>query len=254
MTRHGDEAREKWVRIMGRRVLAHIWLKSFGIPGFIGLFFVAYFLLLYNPLFPITVMPFTALDRWIGFHPWALVAYLSLWIYVSLPPALIGDKRELIFYLWACIGLSLAGMLIFLFWPTATPTPDIDWSRYPGFQFLQSVGLARNACPSLHAAFAVFSGFWLARQLRELRAPLGLHIVNILWCLAILYSTIATRQHVALDIYAGSALGTVAFILHRQFLQRLSPATWCRSGTGGAIPELQRHSSIREKAPIIRER
>ncbi|MGH8162535.1 MAG: phosphatase PAP2 family protein [Gammaproteobacteria bacterium] len=206
-----------------------MWLKTFGIPGFIALFFVAYFLLLDYPLFAVHVMPLTALDHWIGFHPWAFVPYFSLWVYVSVPPTLMGSRRELISYLWAAIGLSLAGMLVYLFCPTATPAPDIDWTRYPTFGFLHSAGLARNACPSLHAAFSVFSGFWIGRQLRAIRAPVFLRALNVLWCLAILYSTIATRQHVALDIYAGGALGVAAFAVHRQFAPGLShgsPSRW----------------------------
>lgn len=198
--------------------MSQLWLKSLGIPGFIALFFVAYFLLLHFPLFPVTVMPVTALDRWIGFHPWAIVFYFSLWVYVCLPPALCASRTALLRYLMAASGLSLVAMLVFLFWPTATPAFQVDWQKYPSFDFLKSVDLARNACPSLHAGFAVFSGLWLMRRLRQLRAPVTIRILNVLWCLAILYSTIATRQHVALDIYAGAILGAGVFVLHRRFL------------------------------------
>ncbi len=197
--------------------MTQLGLKSLGIPGFIALFFVAYFLLLHFPLFPVTVMPITALDRWIGFHPWAIVLYFSLWVYVCLPPTLCASRPALLRYLAAVSVLSLVAMLVFLFWPTATPAFHIDWQRYPSFDFLKSVDLARNACPSLHAGFAVFSGLWLMRQLRQLRAPATVRILNVLWCLAILYSTIATRQHVALDIYAGAILGVAVFVLHRCF-------------------------------------
>ncbi|MGH8224884.1 MAG: phosphatase PAP2 family protein [Gammaproteobacteria bacterium] len=185
-----------------------------------AIFFVAYFLLLKYPLFPVTVMPVTALDRWVVFQPWALVLYASLWIYVSLPPALQSDRRQLLSYLWAAIGLSVAAMLFFLFWPTATPRPDIDWALYPSFSFLKSVDRARNACPSLHVAFAVFSAFWLNRLLREMGARAIVRILNVIWCLGILYSTLATRQHVAIDLYAGAVLGAVAFALHMKFLPR----------------------------------
>ncbi len=206
-----------WLREAGRRTTSQLWLKAVGIPGFIALFFVAYFLLLDYPLFAVHVMPLTALDRWIGFQPWAFIPYFSLWVYVSLPPTLIAGRRELMSYLGAAAGLSLAAMLVYLFCPTATPAPGIDWAHYPAFEFLHSAGLARNACPSLHAAFTVFSAFWIGCLLREMRAPALLHAVNVLWCLLILYSTIATRQHVALDIYAGVALGFAGYAAHRWF-------------------------------------
>ena len=58
----------------------------------IGAFLVAYFWLLRNPLFPVTMMPLTALDRWVGFEPQALPLYLSLWFYVSIAPALLQES------------------------------------------------------------------------------------------------------------------------------------------------------------------
>jgi membrane-associated phospholipid phosphatase len=208
------------LRQAGGRARSNFWLKAFGIPGAIALFFVGYLLLQHFPLFPVTVMPVTALDRWIGFHPWSLVLYFSLWIYISLPPVLLVEKRGLASYLEAAVGLSLVGFLIFLFWPTARPDFAINWANYPGFGFLKTVDLARNACPSLHAAFAIFSALWLGRQLRVIKAPVIVQILSGLWCLGILYSTIATRQHVALDIYAGGALGALAFVVHWQFFSK----------------------------------
>lgn len=234
-----DDSQDGWPREAGRRITAQLWLKSLGIPGFIALFFVAYFLLLHFPLFPVTVMPATALDRWIGFHPWAIVLYFSLWVYVCLPPALCDSRATLLSCLSAASGLSLVAMLVFLFWPTATPAFQIDWSRYPSFDFLKSADLARNACPSLHAGFAVFSGLWLARELRVLRAPAVMQVVNVVWCLAILYSTIATRQHVALDIYAGSGLGAAVFAVHRGIALRF-PARGRRAKMPLNIPHSAR--------------
>ncbi|MDN5864714.1 MAG: phosphatase PAP2 family protein [Gammaproteobacteria bacterium] len=228
-----NAVRTGWLREARRRITTRFWLKTFGIPGFITLFLGAYFLLLYFPLFPVTVMPETALDRWIGFHPWAIVLYFSLWAYVSVPPALCDGLHSLLRYMYGAIGLGLAGMLVFLFWPTATPEFGIDWTRYPSFDFLKSVDLARNAFPSLHAAFAVFSGLWIGRQLREIQAPWMLGGVNVLWCLAILYATIATRQHVTLDTCAGILLGAVAFILHRQLPARRRPGLGRTQGARG---------------------
>ena len=42
------------------------------------------------------VMPVIWLDRLIGFQPQALPIYLSMWVYVSLPPALLSTRRELV--------------------------------------------------------------------------------------------------------------------------------------------------------------
>jgi len=79
---------------------------------------------------------------------------------------------------------------------------------------LQRIDLNGNACPSLHVSFAIFSGVWLDSILREIRAPGLVRLLNWLWCAGIVYSTLATRQHVALDVYAGTVLGVVVALLH----------------------------------------
>jgi membrane-associated phospholipid phosphatase len=181
-------------------------------------FFVVYFWLLRHPLFPVTVMPLTAVDRFIGFHPEALPLYLSLWFYVSLAPSLLIKPRELWSYGLAAIALSVIGLGIFLFWPTAVPKPEIDWTQYPGFTFLNSVDASGNACPSLHVAFAVFTAFWFERLLREMNAGRTLRILNWVWALGIVYSTVAIGQHVVLDALAGILLGAAVAFAHLRIL------------------------------------
>lgn len=79
---------------------------------------------------------------------------------------------------------------------------------------MKSVDVAGNACPSLHAAFCVFAAAVLHAQLGNLKAPAWLTAANVLWCLGILGSTVATRQHVALDAIAGAALGGAAAVAY----------------------------------------
>ena len=69
-------------------------------------------------------------------------------------------------------------------------------------------------------AFAVFTAVWFARILRELGASRLILAVNWLWCAGILYSTIATRQHVFLDVLAGAGLGLVVAVGHLWLLRR----------------------------------
>ena len=212
-----------WLRQTGSRILVFWPVKMIGTTLGMTAFFVVYFWLLRHPFFPVTLMPLTAVDRLVGFFPAALPLYLSLWVYVSLVPALLVSRRELVSYGLAWVALSVAGLGIFLFWPTAVPRPEVDWSQHPSFAFLQSVDAAGNACPSLHVAFAVFSAVWFERLLRQIDAGLCARAINWLWCLSILYSTVAIRQHVALDVLAGITLGGVVAALHLRWL-RTSPA------------------------------
>ena len=202
-----------WYRQAAAAIPRHLYLKSIGTPLFIGLFFGAYLYLLKNPVYPITVMPIILLDRLVGFQPLALPLYLSLWVYVSLPPALLATRRELYGYAMAMAGTCLAGLIVFCFWPTVVPAANIDWVQYPDVSFLKSIDASGNACPSLHVATAVFSGIWLHHLLRRFGAPLWVLSFNWVWCTGIVYSTLATRQHVAVDVLAGLVLGVLAAYL-----------------------------------------
>ncbi len=188
-------------------------------------FFVAYFHLLNHPVRPVTVMPITAFDRWIPFLPASLPAYLSLWVYVSLPPSLIVERRELERY-GLVIGLvCLSGLACFLLWPTAVPRSPLDWQGFPGSAILQGIDKAGNACPSLHVATAAFSAVWMHRILAQMGVgPLG-RSLNVVWAVAIVLSTITTRQHVFLDLLAGTGLGLVGAALLAAWQRRVDSAT-----------------------------
>jgi membrane-associated phospholipid phosphatase len=191
-------------------MLMHVPLKAIGTPLFIALFFGAYFYVLKHPAYPTTLMPMTVLDHLIPFQPLAFYIYVSLWVYVSLPPGLLALRRELYGYAAAMAVMCLVGLGVFYFWPTAVPPAEIDWARYPDMEFLKNLDAAGNACPSLHVATAVFSGLWLHRLLRRFGAPWWMLLINGGWCAGIVYSTLAVRQHVAVDVLAGLALGVLA--------------------------------------------
>ncbi|MBP8168832.1 MAG: phosphatase PAP2 family protein [Azonexus sp.] len=185
----------------------HPYLKAIGTTVFITLFFNAYFYLLKNPAYPITVMPFIWFDHLIGFQPLALPFYLSMWVYVSLPPALLATRRELYLYGVSIAATCLAGLIAFYFWPTSVPAANIDWTLHPEMGFLKSIDASGNACPSLHVATAVFSAVWLHHLLRRLGESPWMQVVNWTWCIGIVYSTLATHQHVFLDVLGGLVLG-----------------------------------------------
>jgi membrane-associated phospholipid phosphatase len=205
-----EETPTAWYRQVAAVFFRHGYLKGVGTTVFITLFFNLYFYFLKNPAFPITVMPLTWLDHQIELQPLALPIYLSMWVYVSLAPALLATRRELGFYALAIAATCLAGLLTFYFWPTTVPAALVDWTRYPELDFLKTIDASGNACPSLHVAAAVFSGIWLHHLLRRYGGPLWILSLNWAWCIGIVYSTMAIRQHVALDVLGGLLLGLPA--------------------------------------------
>ena len=99
------------------------------------------------------------------------------------------------------------------------PQSGVDWSLHPEFSFLKAADASGNACPSLHVAFAVFTAIWLGHLLRQMRIGRLIRAISWLWCLGILYSTIATRQHVSLDVLAGAILGAAVAGVHLRLLR-----------------------------------
>lgn len=197
-----------WHQELLRRVRQRFWLKFTGISAFMWLFFVGYFHVLRHPVRPVTEMPLTLLDEWVSFQPTALVAYVSLWLYVGIPAGLMPSLRQLVAYgLW--VGAVCAvGLASFYAFPTAVPSPELppDVALHTGFALLQGVDAAGNAFPSLHVATALFSAFWIDWLLRRLHAPWPPRVVNGVWVLLIIYSTMAIKQHVALDVVGGALL------------------------------------------------
>jgi membrane-associated phospholipid phosphatase len=189
-----------------------------GISAFMTVFFLIYFRLLTHPHFTVTTVPRIFIDEMIPFQPGALPLYLSLWFYVTIGPALLRTKRELLSYTLAAVTLSAAGFLIFIVYPTAVPMAEIDPALLPALSHLKTVDASGNAFPSLHVAFAVFNGLWFSRQLREMGAGSIAHAVNWAWCVGIIYSTMAIRQHVALDALSGAVLAVAVAAVQMRLL------------------------------------
>lgn len=195
-------------------------LKASASVAFTVLFFAGYFLLLTFPVFTVKTMPVLRLDGLIPFQPEALWLYGSLWLYVQLPAALMLTRTEVFSYGKEITALALAGFAIFFFWPTKLAPSDIDWMKHAAFQTLKEVDASGNACPSLHVAFAVYSGLSIGRSLRGIGGPMVLHILNTFWCVGIAYSTLATRQHVVLDVLAGAGLALLVAGVARSMEKR----------------------------------
>lgn len=197
-------------------------LKAAGTTLFITLFFCAYFWVMDNPNTTPFTVPTTPIDDLIPFSIAALPIYLSLWLYVSLAPALLNSLRALLGYgLWITL-MCLACLLIFWFFPTATPPAEIDFTRYPSMKFLR-IDTGLNAFPSLHVASSVFTATWLYMLLRKTNASGCIHVLNIAYCLLIIWSTLAVRQHVFLDAVSGILIGILFASVSIRYMVRWLP-------------------------------
>lgn len=204
-----------WKALLAGRVRGHPWLAFNGTSAFICVFFLGYFYVQRHPVFVPTVMPMTSLDHWIPFQPLALVAYLSLWIYVGAGPGLQATRRDMVIYASWMGALCVTGLAVFYLLPTQMPEVDGADSDSIFFRLLNRVDASGNACPSMHVAVGVFTAIRVNDVLRVVRAPPFMRILNVACCGLICYSTLATKQHVVLDVVAGALLGALFAALSR---------------------------------------
>jgi len=196
-----------WKADIWFRMRKHFALKLIGTTACTWLFFLGYFHVLRFPVYPVTLMPLTALDHLIPFEPLALFPYLTLWFYLSIAPGLQRTFKELAVYACWLGSMCFVGLVFFYFWPTAVPPLTLDESGFAGFAMLQGVDSAGNACPSLHVAVAIFTAVRLEEVLCRSGTPMAWRLINLAWFASIVWSTMAIKQHVALDALAGAGLG-----------------------------------------------
>jgi len=211
-----------WNHELGTRLRAGFLLTVLWTTFLTFVFFIGYFFVQRHPAYSPMIMPQTAVDLIIPFQPAALLAYVSLWIYIGVGPVLQRTLREFAAYgLWMC-ALCIAGLAIFYFWPTQVPTRILAATHFPGFTMLHRVDQTSNACPSMHVAVAIFTAVRIDEVLRSTRAPLQPRMLNAAWFLAIAYSTLAIKQHVVLDALAGGLLGIVFALMSLRLRPRAS--------------------------------
>jgi membrane-associated phospholipid phosphatase len=193
-----------------RARLQALWPLKLGLTlGLNLLFWLGYGLLGRRTFFPVWTPPLTALDVAIPFQPepWAWV-YLSQFLFTSTLPWLLGTRLALRRYVIGLAFLCGVSFALFFFLPVASPRPAI-LSESGALGWIVSYDGTFNAFPSLHAGFLAYLGA-LAWRMFGGEAPRWIWPAALAWAAAILYATIATRQHYALDLVAGAALGWVA--------------------------------------------
>ena len=171
-----------------------------------------YFGLQQLSLFEPRTLPATLLDAWIGFDPAWVPAYESLALLVPLAVWLATRRDELLRYSRGLTLLCSVSFAFFLLLPVAGPRPELVPANEL-YRTLIEVDATTNAFPSLHAGLTLYSLLFAHQVLRDALSPgergafAGLAVA---WCGLILFGTVATRQHWALDLPPGMLLGWLA--------------------------------------------
>lgn len=194
---------------VSERLRAHARLKVLMTVVLLVAFCVPYFTLQRFPLRAPRVLPLSALDVLVPFRPEWIVVYQSLYLLMPATAWLADSATSLVRYARGFLALSAAGFVVFLFFPVAGPRPAHDAQGLYGLVVRYDTPL--NSFPSLHVALAVYS--WLfARRLAAgaSGAAQALIALAAAWTVAIAYSTLATKQHYAVDLAPGVLLALAA--------------------------------------------
>lgn len=132
----------------------------------------------------------------------AVCAYFSFYPLAFLP-GLVRSDRAFRRYLTCYVIVALVSLATFALAPSGVSREsivleDASWL----YRQLAAADQPRNAFPSLHASVSVLAGLalWAA-----VRAPFPRSLLAA-WIAIVLWSTIATRQHVLVDLASGGAL------------------------------------------------
>jgi membrane-associated phospholipid phosphatase len=151
--------------------------------------------------------PLSPIDRWIAFSPRWVWVYQSIYLLLPLP-FLAATRDEMRRY---GIGFGLVMLLAFgcfIAFPVLGPrTASAPATGMYGW--LISLDLPLNTFPSLHMAVATYSAA-VAVQVTRGRRRRALATLLPPWIILIGYSTLATKQHYAIDLLPGILLGWIA--------------------------------------------
>jgi membrane-associated phospholipid phosphatase len=190
--------------------IAGLWREKLCLTVALNIvFWSAYFFLSRHALLRVHSLPMTWLDNWAGFRPYPWVwIYESNFLLVGAIPWFIVTRDELRRCVAGFILLAAVSFAIFVVFPVASPRPA-DLGTNPFMLFIAQADGPLNAFPSLHASTLIFT-LALAKRLFGRRLSPVVFAALILWAGLILFGTLATKQHYAIDLLAGGLIGWAA--------------------------------------------
>lgn len=191
---------------LGRRVRACWRLKLALLAGLTTAFCVPYVFLAHHAFFPVRSLPLLWIDRRAGFDPDWVWVYQSVYLLTGTLPWLATSREQLMRYVRGFIALATISFAIYVFFPVQIPRPFTADPTGLYWLLLLYDG-PYNAIPSLHAGFLYYTLAFARRVFGP--PPTWIAMVLISWSLLILWSTLATKEHYAVDLVAGIALAVV---------------------------------------------
>ncbi|MEO8314791.1 MAG: inositol phosphorylceramide synthase [Pseudomonadota bacterium] len=148
---------------------------------------------------PAQILHETFVDQWLPFTASATWVYLSFvllvpWAYLAC------EERRLRWLVGSMLLSAAVSGLFFLLWPTTLIYPSVAGHSLAEevWRFVAAVDSDRNCLPSLHASLTILSVVALLARGRPIR-----NVLVIAWGIAVVFSIVLSRRHLALDVGAG---------------------------------------------------
>lgn len=194
------------------RLRSHFATKLGALSAMAVFIVVPYFGLQRWRPFPPQAPLVTRLDAWIPFEPAWAPAYLSVCLLVPLFPFLSRRREDVLRYVRGIVVLCLPCFVCFLFFPMPGPRPEVGVHE-GAYGWLVGVDETWNAFPSLHAALVLYSFLYGRRAIGADLTPRTRAVfatLSALWGAAILWGTLATKQHWIADLPPAFVLALLA--------------------------------------------
>ncbi len=178
------------------------------------IFFIFYLTIERILIFRPKKVPELGIDRQIPFWPWTIWIYQATAPFMLLLFLLAQNPTNLNSLIFAYTTLMVGGAFIFFFFPTTVPrdiypipTTTDAWTRW-NFEKLREVDKPVNCVPSMHVALTLLFTLLFVQEQQHLLPYFSI------FGLAIVLSTMTTKQHYFIDVIAGALAGVGVYLLY----------------------------------------
>jgi len=165
-----------------------------------------YLLLQQFSLYSVFWLEESSIDKHVPVNLNAVYIYFSYYFLLIIAGYATSDKI-FVRFLKAVSMVALVSHLCFFFFPTGLSRDSIDIQNAPAlYEWLVKWEKPRNCLPSLHASLSILCSLALFQRNKLLG------ILAAFWTLAILWSALALRQHITIDLAAGVLLASTVWL------------------------------------------
>ena len=152
----------------------------------------------------------------IPFLPWTVTIYLGCYIFwvVNYIIGCRQDRKEAFQFISADFFAKTICLLFFLLFPTTNIRPEVaDANVFDWFmQLVYRMDTPENLFPSIHCLTSWFC-FIVVRKNKAI--PKWYRVLSLIFTFLICISTLTTKQHVLIDVFAGLLLAEGSYFLVR---------------------------------------